>query len=64
MRQPVIRQARVGTIGAAIGVEVLDHLEHPVAVVVESDDRCLHLGIGHEPAHVVADRVAVHHVGR
>jgi hypothetical protein len=64
MRQPVIRQARIGTTGAAGGVEVLNHLKHPVAVVVEPDDRRLHLGIYHQLAHVVADRVAVHHVGR
>ena len=52
---------------AAFDVEVLDHLEHPVAVPefwAEPDDGRFHGGIRHQFTHVVANGVTGHDVWR
>ncbi len=51
VREPVIGQGPVGSmLGAAVDVEVFDHLEDTVAVARQSDDGRLHGGI-RTPAH-------------
>ena len=64
MRQAMVGEGRGAALIAAGDAEILDHLEDPIAVVVEADDGRLHGGIGHQLAHVVANRIAGHHVGR
>ena len=64
MRQPVVGNGRGAALIAARDAEILDHLEHTISVVVEADDGRFHGGIGHQLAHVVANRVTGHHVRR
>jgi hypothetical protein len=61
--ETVIGQGPLGVDGA-VDVEVLDHLEHPVAAVLEADDGRLHGGVGHQLTHVVANGITAHDVRR
>lgn len=60
----MVGESRSGSLVAAVDTEVLDHLEDTIAVVAESDDGRFHGGIGHQLAHVVANRGTGHHIGR
>ncbi len=64
MREPWVGEAGGPLCVAPVGAQVLDDLEHPVAVVTEPHDRGLHGRVVQQFAHVGADRVAVHHIGR
>ena len=64
VRESVIGQRSIGAAYSTVDVEVFDHLEDAVTVVSEPKDGRFHRWVGHQLAHVGANGVTGHDVGR